>query len=799
MKFSHFPKQRLSFKKKIREEFKWAKDTIDSIEGHNTAFMHSPYNYDTYTNNHNTSNYERKLANYRLFNNILDQNDFQRECNPFGLTVTEFNDAIQPYNKSSNKIHVILSDESKRPFNYKAILINDSGIRTKQFERTELMKNLLESKIQNLIDLIKQRSQANQTPNLDNKINDAVKEVIDPVSMSRYNATNFLSSKEIAANYLINYIVKQQRIRYKMNDAFKHGLISGEEFAWVGLKNNNVYVQPLNSLGVFYYKSPETKYIQDGVYAGYRTMMSTADILDTFDLTPKQIKQVEAKNSPKENDGRYSVYDHRNTTNDYMNNYLSSHDQGSYGISRYQDDWTVTHVEWRSQKKIYFLSQINEFGEEEKTIVNEDFPIPDYAQRVVKKFTFKPSVTTYEFDGITLEEAWVPEIWQGVKIGNDIYTNIGPKPYQFRSVDDPNNVKLGYHGVVYSSMNAAPISLMDRMKPFQYLYLLLVHKLKQLIARDKTPVYHFDITMLPDNMSMEKAIYYLEELGIDFYNPLQNADRPGATNRSKITSATNRSNMQQIAAYVQLMEAIDQQISDIAGIPKAREGQASPTEAVTNVQQNLLQSSLVTEVYFKEHYNLWEEILNSTLQLAQASIKDTVYRKQYVLDDLSVKVLEIDGELLQNEDFGIFVSDAQKDHQVFETLKQLTHSLVQNDKARLTDLVKIMKSNSIEELESYIQHTEQQSERLAQQEFEQQRELQLQQLEIEKQVREDEQAHEIEKLLIERETELLKKSLDSQIKDNDNESKIVIEQLKNENKKEIESLKINSTSATNKD
>lgn len=73
---------------------------------------------------------------------------------------------------------------------------------------------------------------------------------------------------------------------------------------------------------------------------------------------------------------------------------------------------------------------------------------------------------------------------------------MGPKKQQYRSIDNPFSVKLGYHGVVYSAMNAQPIAIMDRMKPFQYLYFIIMHKLKKLIAQDKGKIFHLDSTML---------------------------------------------------------------------------------------------------------------------------------------------------------------------------------------------------------------------------------------------------------------------------------------------------------------
>jgi len=154
-------------------------------------------------------------------------------------------------------------------------------------------------------------------------------------------------------------------------------------------------------------------------------------------------------------------------------------------------------------------------------------------------------------------------------------------------------------------MNSVPISLMERMKPFQYLYFIIAHKLKRLIARDKGQIFHFDLSMVPESIGLEKTLHYLEEMDIDFYDPLRNSETPGSYQRGKITGATSRSNMQHILNYINLMNAIDEQINDVAGITRQREGQTAPNEAVGNAQQNLMMSSTVTEaIYFKPHETL---------------------------------------------------------------------------------------------------------------------------------------------------------------------------------------------------
>ena len=53
---------------------------------------------------HLAQDYERMMSNYKLFNNIIDQKDLERECNPLGLEIGQFKDLVQPYNKTYNEI-----------------------------------------------------------------------------------------------------------------------------------------------------------------------------------------------------------------------------------------------------------------------------------------------------------------------------------------------------------------------------------------------------------------------------------------------------------------------------------------------------------------------------------------------------------------------------------------------------------------------------------------------------------------------------------------------------------------------
>jgi len=331
----NFPKQRLPYREKIKDDYQWCKDTMDNLL--------IDYAGDRTTINASHSDYDRKLSNYQLYNNFLNQRDFEKECNPLGIEVGQFKDEIQPYNKTYNKIQVLLGEELRRPFNYKVVLTNPDGVKSKLAHRDELLRNFVYSKIQ---DVLTSLQQTPEEPLFDPAT------LMDPSEIDKYMSTSYLSSKEITASKLLNYLIKKLSLKEKKNDAFKHGLISGEEFVYVGMEHNEPTVEILNSLGIFYHKSPETKYIQDGLFAGYRTYMNSGDILDKFghSLTTEQQNRIDAC--------RHSIGGHfRNDTinptmkyfhddywyNEYINAPLH---EGSYADSEHSmEDWLVQHVE----------------------------------------------------------------------------------------------------------------------------------------------------------------------------------------------------------------------------------------------------------------------------------------------------------------------------------------------------------------------------------------------------------------------------------------------------------------------
>lgn len=772
------PPQRLSFKEKIKNEQKWGRECVDalSIERLDNGVEH--------TTKGNKSDVQRMLTNYGLYNNQVNHQDIQKVCDPLGIEdPDEFQDVIEPYNKTYNKVNVLLGEEKKRGVNFKSVLVNSKAADEFTRTKTQLMQEYLTGQVNAQIEKFKKRFQAtNPAPQAQQgqemspeqqqemqkaqeeyeaKQQEYVDNLLSPEEIEKYMKTNWRAASEIAADQLLQYYYKKLHIPHLRNDAFKHALISGEELLWVGVRNGEPVIEVLNPLKTFFHKSSETQFIQDGLYAGYRTRMTVADVLDRYgeDLPEKAKKDLEEtymgiRSAGIRDDLIGPEYDHKglNLSLEWRRERGLGDNEiyGSYGTSNY-DDIEVTHVEWKSQRKIGFKSYIDEDGNKQSTLVDESFKVPDSARKVRYKTENNFYKTKYLFNDAfgnecELHWGWIPEVWEGTKIAESYYVNIRPKPVQYRSMENPHKVKLGYIGVVYNNMNAPNISLMDRMKPFQYLYFIVMHKMKQMLAADAPPLISIDMSMIPKKLTTEEYLYY-NKLGINFYDPLQNTEDGNPANLSgqKIIDETQRSTMNHVANYITILQNLDEQIGEVAGVTRQREGQTSQYESVTGMQSAIVQSSHITETLFALHNVVWEAGLTSLIETAQAVHKNKEVKIPYVFDDMTRGVIDLQPDTFTNADLGVFITDNIRDYEALEKMRSMSLEMIQNG-YKASDVMSLYTSTSAETYRREIKALEDQREAVEQQmrQYESEQQERLMKMEIDN--REDVQAHELEKI-----------------------------------------------------
>lgn len=719
-----FPQQRLSHSAKKKNDFQWGKDVLDALELYGTEQSSSAGFQGAET---------RKRINYDLFNGILNVKDFEYVCKPYGIDgVGELPAEIRHYDIISPKLRVLFGEEIKRPFNYKVVATNPEAITEREKAQADMLREYMQQKVQAQIQQAMQEAGINpeggpqdaQDPEMMQQQQQQIQQIqaqMTPPQIEEYMKRDYQDQREIMGNQILGYLRREQKIREKFVKGWKHGLITSEEVYYVGIINGEPVVNTVNPLYFTHDKDPDIDYIEDGQWAKYAMRMTPGSVVDSFGeyLTPVQIKNLYS-------DSAASGTSHPLGSKEY------SYDANQLFSESFHTDWdpastrdssttgyiNVIHCEWRSLKKIGFLTFVDDDFSEQETIVDETYTLNKAG------------------GDIKIKWEWIPEVWEGTKIGDDVYCNIRPKPNQSKDIDNLYSCKLGYVGSTYNNLNAYPVSLIDRMKPYQYLYNIMMYRLELDLASDKGKKFLADINQIPSSMGidMEKWLYYFDALGIAFINPKEEGKR-GEQNHFNQWQSIDLSMSQTIQQKIGLLEYLEAQCSEVSGITKQREGQVGPNELVGNTEQAVVQSSAITEELFYTHNSIKGRVLEALLDTAKVAWGDGKAKKiQYILDDMTTHLLTVDPIALPESSFGIFVSDSSKDRELYLTMKQLAHAAVQNQTAELSDIIKMLSTDSTAEIKTLLEKSEDSRKAREEQQLNQQQQQGQMQIEAQKEI-----------------------------------------------------------------
>lgn len=676
---------------------------------------------------------------YNLYNSIFDEKDFKRVTNPFKVD-DGFPATPQDFNIIRPKIDLLIGEETKRPMNFRVV-------RTSQEAASELMEKEKQMLMQYIMAAITARMSEEEAAQFQEQL--ANGEVMPPEAIAKYMERDYKDVIENTAYHTLVYLKEKLNIDNEFIKGWKDALIAGTEIYYVGVLNDEPYMERVNPLYFSYDKSPDLEYIEDGSWCCRRMRLPVAEIYDRYydKLTEKDLNKLNEMltGTPMNDNGEKDPVDNFNSIQMHIYDNPVYDQKSRYCIN-------VWHCCWKSFKKIYYVTTLDEAGQPQVTIVDE---------------TYKKVGTE-----LSVETDWIVEVWEGYRAGSDLYFGIQPIEYQHISIDNPNSQKLPYCGCIYSNTNSRPRSLVSILKPLQYMYIVLWYRLELAIARDKGKVINMDITQIPKSMNItpDRWMHYLSSVGVNFINPYEEgwniAGREGGkpATFNQITSLDlTMSNV--IAEYIQLMDKIEILAGTISGITTQRQGEISTSELVGNVERSVVQSSHITEPLFWAHNQCKRHVLNMLLNTAKGAWEQTGKKKlSYIFDNGERAYLDI-ADKFYYEDMDVFVSDTSKDLENIRKLQQLIQPAMQNG-ASLLEAAEILTNDNFNIIKQKLQEMQkrQEDQIKQQQEAEQNTQMQLQQMQNEQ--------REQELMLEEAKMDLERYKIDA-----DNQTKIAVAEI----------------------
>jgi len=657
-----FPAQKKTDKEKNE---KWQRDCVDAAE-HLTMFNSRQIR----------QSFLNKRTNYNLYNNILDTRDIEKVCNQHNLEISKFPAKMQHIGIGNSKIRLLVGEESKRRFDWRAVISSsdEQGVSSKEDQIKQMYMDFLMEKIQN-----EQFDQESAQRELN--------------KLQKYINYDFQDIKEITANKILKHEVKRLEVKTIFNDSFLDLLIAGEEIACIEEVCGDIVVRKCSPLNVFTLNSPYSNKIEDSeiiVEYGYGTVGSVIDQFYEY-LTPQEIDKLEAGdgNSLFNYGGARQMLTRDLSIDErfgelngqlFIPSELSAFTMGggydAYGNVR------VLKVVWKSRRKIGKLTYFDEYGNEQSELVPEDYnPVKELGENV--------------------EWMWINEWWEGHKIGNDIYCKIRPIPYQGRSMFNASICKPPYVGSYANTDLSKAMSLMDIMKPLDYLYDIYSYRRELAVAKYLGPMLAFNMSLIPSGMDMKNWLHYVTTTGLMPLDPTNEilkgpsqGKNAGAFNT--LTATTVNSDLGNfIQQHTILMEQLKQDLDEVSGVSRQRLGEISSNETVGGVERAVNQSSHITEKWFAVHDRFKKRVLERILETAKYVWKNNPKKCQFVLDDMQTIIVENYDEFFESE-YDVMISDSSTDQELFQALKQLSQAALQNQQATFADVISIYKSESIQ-------------------------------------------------------------------------------------------------------
>ena len=716
------------------DQFKTEKEKMDESWIKNTMDYFANKSYAEYVKNRDTF-----VKNYDLVKGILRMEDFYQsapQVKSFTDMLTsdlELPAYVKMYSIITTPLNELVGEISKRPdaFRVKAF-DDDSKSEELEFKTGILQEYVINTAKQKILEKAAMQGEEIDGEQLEQMTLEQVKDELD----------SYTSIAEKWANHVLTCQKADFTMKEKSEDAFRDMLISAREFYHIYEDNSKVgyNIEVANPKNTWFLSTPDRKYVSDptgraqGAYAaGTVQVMELSEIIESIpDLTKDEIDHLRSSlqdyglinvresnlGNPDAGNGidsvQYDTYDPLVLqTRMMIESEMKQNDDGlqdflglTSNVSSFGYKYVVVRAYWISKKKIGKLIYLDEMGNEQSTLVDENY----------KSNTIPTQ--------ISLEWGWINQWYQGIKIGPDIYHI---KPFKL----------LNYCpiiGLVHEVKNTEAKSLVDLMKPFQVLYNVCMNQLYKLLEKEIGKVQLMSIRHIPipkDGDAQDALdIWEMEarNRGVVFIDDSpENLKSPSSFNQFRDIDMTRT---QEIQSRYTLAQQLKNECWELIGMSKQRLGSISASETATGTNAAITQSYSQTEPLFVAHEyvlgQVYQAIIDASLYVEAKKPQSTI---SYITSEGESAFVQVNGTDLKFRDLKVFLTNRPEDQKMFNEIRGLSQAVLQNG-GSLHDVIELYSTNSVRQMKKVFKTLKERQQQLEDQKMQQQQ----QQLDQQKQI-----------------------------------------------------------------
>jgi hypothetical protein len=505
--------------------------------------------------------------------------------------------------------------------------------------------------------------------------------------LEMYYKEEYKSEMEIAVQHFLRQYMFKHRLERSFSEAFLDKAITGMEFYRV--KVNRIGEDPefkVLKSGQLFYSDNSVKWINECDWAVYAELLTPTEILDKYGERMKadDVKKIESWLDMYHKDAFYKVASGSEMDN-IINNTVDT--SKSFNNATVNHKIAVYHCEWKSIRKINYLKNDNKYAEDApfiKILGNEDLrELPRSRKQRV-------------------QSAYVQDLWEGIRIGDDIYVDQGRVKYPVRSMSHPSRVFLSYNGLTHNG-KIKPYSLVGETQDLQDLYDILHWHKENLVALSGVKGSYMDLSQLPDFKTGKQAdnikmYMYYKKLGTAFID----RSKEGADKQFNQFPSYDDTLGAGLKAILEMITHLEDTAGRIIGINRQQLGQTQYFDGKSTMQQAIQNSSMVTEYMINEHDEWVERALTDLANAARVSYKEGMVG-HYTDHSRMQQIFRLDSVNFPFADLGIHITNRTSDKKSIAELKMITNELVAKGAMDVLDILPMFRQTSLAEITREIQ------------------------------------------------------------------------------------------------
>ena len=713
--------QKITNKQKDAKNGEWFEEIADMMVGYQSGMdidlvKKMQMNYDLYNSRGQATDY----------NDLSTLMSLQQE----GVGGTN---QTRTYDIISSIASSMVGDQEKRPFVPICVDVSENGLNEIKRKRQELVQQRLQSKIiQPIIDQVTQQIQEEmaaqaevdpetgepmispeQQQQMQQQVGQEV-EAMTPKDIHRYMRKEFKGASSIQGQKIMEYYLRELKLKYKFTQTFKNLIITGLPIMYGGIRNGKVVAEVVKPTKFRWGGSENIDFIEDGDWWVYEENISFPEVY-------KRYGSILTKKDQEKLDEFYDTFYANTSVESYAESKLVSEvalDPNHHGLENADLLTKKGQAKMRNAYEKVFYGSDGTAPVVHHHIVFKSLTLFKYITRLVEGEDGETSEELIWFDGeyefnplngdIEEKEVWLPQLYEVVKLhygssSNAVYLLKRPIPDQYRSLDNPFELKGPYHGLAWNSFYGETkfLAPLDKAKPYIYDYNVIRSKINHLIKSDRGKLLMTSFASKPKDWTWGKWMGFFKE-GLALIDTTNMSPH-----EAQLFKEINLSGgASELAGYLQYLEQIKRDASEAMSYNPSRLGQISPYMTATNNQQNIMQSLSQTEDIYTTFNRIQENFLTHLMRLSKTEFRENPAALTYVLDDMSIAELETDESTLTESKFGVYVSNSGDDQENLNMTKAVLPMMVQAGTINHPEYIKTLWSKSAAEVLNVAEEAE---------------------------------------------------------------------------------------------